>query len=168
MPSGAADPDTLRRRFLGAPPGVTAGVLEHLTVVDYVHRFALVARDPVTGRGVAIARYEPAGPGTAEFAVVVAPAWRRAGLATVLILLLAKAAAERDMHTISACYLAGNRPIAALIQDAGALARQVIKQGISHHPPGEICRARAATWGYGSCPRGDRPRIPTLLYVLQR
>ena len=128
---GAADPDTLRRRFLGAPPGVTAGLLEHLTVVDYVHRFALVARDPVTGRGVAIARYEPAGPGTAEFAVVVAPDWRRAGLATVLILMLSKAAAERGMHTISACYLAENRPVAALVQDAGALARQVIKQGIA-------------------------------------
>jgi GNAT superfamily N-acetyltransferase len=59
------------------------------------------------------------GPGTAEFAVVVAPAWRRAGLATALILLLSKAAAERGMHTITACYLAENRPIAALAQDAG-------------------------------------------------
>ena len=126
-----ADPDTLRRRFVGGPPRLSAGLLEHLTVVDYVHRFALVAIDPVTGRGVAIARYEPAGPGTAEIAVAVSPAWRCAGLATVLILLLAKAAAERGIHTFTASYLAGNRPIAALVQQAGGLGTQVIEQGIA-------------------------------------
>ena len=126
-----ADPDTLRRRFVGGPPRLSAALLEHLTVVDYVHRFALVAVDPLTGRGVAIARYEPAGPGTAEIAVAVSPAWRCAGLATVLILLLAKAAAERGIHTFSASYLAGNRPIAALVQQAGGLGTQVIKQGIA-------------------------------------
>ena len=126
-----ADPDTLRRRFLGGPPRMSAALLEHLTVVDYVHRFALVASDPVTGRGVAIARYEPAGPGTAEIAVAVSPAWRCAGLATVLLLLLAKAAAERGIHTFTASYLAGNRPIAALVEQAGGLGTQVIKQGIA-------------------------------------
>lgn len=126
-----ADPDTLRRRFVGGPPRLSTALLEHLTVVDYVHRFALIAIDPLTGRGVAIARYEPAGPGTAEIAVAVSPAWRCAGLATVLILLLAKAAAERGIHTFSASYLAGNRPIAALVQQAGGLGTQVIKQGIA-------------------------------------
>lgn len=126
-----ADPDTLRHRFLGGPPALSAALLEHLTVVDYVHRFALVAADPVTGRGVAIARYEPAGPGTAEVAVVVSPAWRCAGLATALIMLLAKAAAERGIHAFSASYLAGNRPIAALVEQAGGLGTQVIKQGIA-------------------------------------
>ena len=29
-----ADPDTLRRRFLGAPPRVTPALLAHLTVVE--------------------------------------------------------------------------------------------------------------------------------------
>ena len=53
-----ADPDTLHRRFLGAPPRVTPALLAHLTVVNYVRRFALVAIDTVTGRGVAVARYE--------------------------------------------------------------------------------------------------------------
>jgi hypothetical protein len=33
-----ADPDTLRRRFLGGPPRMSAALLEHLTVVDYVQR----------------------------------------------------------------------------------------------------------------------------------
>ena len=126
-----ADADTLRRRFLGGPPRITPQLLAHLTVVDYVRRFALVALDTATGRGVAIARYEPAGEGVAEIAVAVRPAWRRAGLATVLILLLAKAATERGIHTFSATYLAGNQPIAALVQDAGDLGTQVIEQGFA-------------------------------------
>lgn len=126
-----ADPDTLRRRFLGGPPRITPELLAHLTIVDYVWRFALVAFDTATGRGVAITRYEQMGEGVAEIAVAVRPAWRRAGLATVLILLLAKSAAERGMHTFSASYLADNRPIAALVQDAGELGTQVIEQGFA-------------------------------------
>lgn len=126
-----ADADTLRRRFLGGAPAVTPALLEHLTVVDYVRRLALVAIDPVTGRGVAIARYEPAGDGVAELAVAVRPEWRRVGLATELILLLAQAAADRGIHTFSALYLAENRPVAALVADAGELGRQVIERGIA-------------------------------------
>ena len=126
-----ADRDTLRSRFLGGPPRVTPKLLAHLTVVDYVQRFVLVAIDMATGRGVAIARYEPAGEGVADVAVVVRPEWRRLGLATVLVLLLAKAAAERGIHTFSASYLAENRPVAALVEDAGGMGRQVIEQGIA-------------------------------------
>ena len=126
-----ADPDTLRSRFLGGAPRITPELLEHLTVVNYVRRFALVAIDTATGHGVAIARYEQIGEDVAEIAVAVRPAWRRAGLATVLILLLAKAAAERGIHTFSASYLAENRPIAALVQDAGELGTQVIEQGFA-------------------------------------
>ncbi len=126
-----ADQETLRRRFLGGPPRITPELLAHLTVVDYVKRFALVAFDAVTGRGVAIARYEPAGEGVAEVAVAVRPEWRRVGLATELILLLAQAAADRGYHTFSALYLAENRPIAALVEDAGTLGRQIIEHGMA-------------------------------------
>jgi GNAT superfamily N-acetyltransferase len=97
-----ADTDTLHRRFLGTPPRVTPALLAHLTAVDYVRRFALVAIDTATGRGVAVARYEPAGEDVAEIAVAVRPAWRQVGLGTALILSLAKAAAERGIHTFSA------------------------------------------------------------------
>jgi GNAT superfamily N-acetyltransferase len=124
-----ADRDTLRRRFMGGAPRVTPKLLSHLTVVDYVRRFALVAIDLATGRGVAIARFEPAGEGVAEVAVAVRPEWRRLDLATMLVELLAKAAAERGIHTFSASYLAENRPVAALVEDAGGLGQQVIEQG---------------------------------------
>jgi GNAT superfamily N-acetyltransferase len=138
-----ADPDTLRRRFLGGPPSVTPALLEHLTVVDYVRRFALVAFDADGGQGVAVARYEPVGEGVAEVAVAVRPAWRRVGLGTLLVLLLAKAAAERGIHTFSASYLAENPPVTALVEDVGGLGKQVIRQGIAefslaldrHQPP---------------------------------
>lgn len=126
-----ADAETLRRRFLGGPPEVTPALMEHLTVVDYVRRFALVALDVASGQGVAVARYEPSGEGIAEIALVVKPEWRHAGLGTLLVLLLAKAAAERGVHTFTASYQAENRPVAALVEDVGGLSTLVIESGIA-------------------------------------
>jgi RimJ/RimL family protein N-acetyltransferase len=80
---------------------------------------------------VAVARYEPAGEGIAEIAIAVKPEWRHAGLATRLIMLLAKAAAERGVHTFTASYQAENRPVAALVEDAGGLSALVIESGIA-------------------------------------
>jgi RimJ/RimL family protein N-acetyltransferase len=124
-----ADAETLYRRFLGAPPHVTPALLGHLTTVDYVRRFALVARDPVRGVGVAIGRYEPLADGVAEIAVAVDPAWRRVGLATALVRLLGEAALERGIHSFGASYLAENRPVAALLEHTGS--KQLIEQGVA-------------------------------------
>ncbi len=126
-----ADPDTIRRRFLGGRPQVTPELITHLTTVDYRTRFALVAIDPHTGRGVAIARYETSGEHTAEVAVVVRSGWRHAGLGTELLRLLAHAASEQGIHTFTGSYLAENRAVAALIEDADVPARQVIDHGIA-------------------------------------
>jgi RimJ/RimL family protein N-acetyltransferase len=127
----AADPDTLRRRFLGGSPHPTAEQVERLTTLDYVHRFALAAADERSGTGVAIARYEAIKDGVAEVAVAVDPAWRRVGLATALVEMLAHAALNRDIHEFGAIYLAENRPIAALLATTGAVERQRIRQGIA-------------------------------------
>jgi hypothetical protein len=89
-----------------------------------------VAIDPGTGRGVGIARYEPAGDDAAEVAVAASPAWRHAGLATALISLLAQAL-ERGIVTFTASYLAGNRPVAALVKQADGPLKRVIEQGIA-------------------------------------
>jgi len=40
-------------------------------------------------------------------------------------------AVERGIHTFSASYLAENRPIAALVEDADGLGRQIIEHGIA-------------------------------------
>ena len=128
----SADADTIRRRFFGGRPQVTPELLEHLTTVDYTSRFALVAVEPASQRGVAIARYEPAGQdGTADVAIAVAPGWRDAGLATGLLRMLAQAASERGIHTFTGTYLAGNRPVEALINEAGEPANRVTSHGIA-------------------------------------
>ena len=126
----SADPDTLNRRFLGGPPPVTPALLKYLTVLDYRTRFALVARDRVTGRGVAIARYERVADGVAEVAVVVDPGWRRVGLATALVHLLGEAALARGISTFTASFLVDNQPVAALVADAGGAS--FIADGIAH------------------------------------
>lgn len=126
----SADADTLHRRFLSGGPAVTPELLDNLTRVDYTTRFALIARDAETGIGVAIARYEPLEEGVAEIAVTVRPAWRRVGLATMLVELLAEAAADRGVHAFSVYYLADNRPVAALLMEAGG-ARRLIGQGVA-------------------------------------
>ena len=125
-----ADPETLHSRFLGAPPPLTDAVLTSLTCVDYVNRFALVARS--RGRGVGIARYAvlpPAEDGSvaAELAVAVAPEWRRVGLATVLVEQLARRAQECGITHVSALFSAANRPVAALAREGHA--RVVINGG---------------------------------------
>jgi len=77
-------------------------------------RFALVAVEPASRRGVAIARYESAGQdGTADVTIAVTPAWRHVGLAAELLRVLAQAASERGIHTFTGMYLADNRPVAA-------------------------------------------------------
>ena len=68
----SADADTIHRRFFGSHPQVTPELLDFLTTVDYTSRFALVAVEPASQRGVAIARYEPAEQdGTADVGIAV-------------------------------------------------------------------------------------------------
>jgi RimJ/RimL family protein N-acetyltransferase len=140
-----ADADTLRRRFLSGPPRLTPELLAHLTTVDYVRRFAVVAADVRSGCGVAIARYEPLEVGVAEIAVAVDPAWRRVGLATALVDLLAEAALDRGIHTFHATYQAQNRPVAALRAHARDAGTRVIRDGVGEFgvelDPAEVAAA---------------------------
>jgi len=128
----SADADTIRRRFLGGRLQVTPELLEFLTTVDYTSRFALVAVEPASQRGVAIARYEPAGQdGAADVAIAVTPGWRGAGLASELLHVLAQAASERGIHTFTGMYLADNSPVEALITAADEPANRVTSRGIT-------------------------------------
>jgi len=128
----SADADTIHRRFLGGRPRVTPELLEFLTTVDYTSRFALVAVDPASQRGVAIARYEPAGQdGAADVAIAVIPGWRGAGLASELLHVLAQAASERGIHTFTGMYLADNSPVAALVNAADEPANRATSRGVT-------------------------------------
>lgn len=145
-----ADSDTLHRRFLGMPPRSTPRLVAFLTTVDYMRGFAL-ARDPASGRGIAIARYEEISDGVVEVAVVVDAGWRRIGLGSALLAVLAEAARDRGIHSFSATYLASNRSVAALLKDSGAASRQLIKQGVAECAVA-IDRQRA-TEGDSTCDR---------------
>jgi RimJ/RimL family protein N-acetyltransferase len=124
-----ADPDTVHRRFLGSPPRITPQLLTYLCTVDYRHRFALVAIDPATGAGIAVARYETTADGIAEVAVAVTPSWRRGGLATALVEVLAEAALDRGIRSFSAYYLAENRPVTALLDLVGSRDHASVREG---------------------------------------
>ncbi len=124
-----ADADTLHTRFLGATPTVTDGLLRALTCLDYRTRFALAAFAP-DGRGVAVARYVADAPQTsAEVAVAVDPQWRRVGLATALVRLLAERAQSMGIGTFTAFFTAVNRPVTELASHSGA--RVSISQGVA-------------------------------------
>ena len=126
----AADDATLRDRFLGGAPPTNWLTIRHLVEVDYATRFAVVAFG--AGRGVAIARYEslPDQPGLAEVAVAVDPAWRRVGLATALVRLLAEAAVTRGIARFVMTYFARNVDVASIVTDTGLAHRPRSHAGI--------------------------------------
>jgi GNAT superfamily N-acetyltransferase len=119
----AADPATLHARFLGGAPKITDAVLDKLTHLDYSSRFALAAF--AGGHGVAIARYTALprtddGTSPAEIAVAVAPEWRRAGLATALVALLARRAQDCAITHFTAVFFAQNLPVMELARAGNA------------------------------------------------
>lgn len=114
-----ADPETLYQRFFTPQPKLDARRLHALLHVDYQWRLALVAFAE-DGRAVGIARYEGAlGQEHVEIAFVVNPAWRRLGLASDLLHLLAEAARARGIRRLVALYLQDNQAMAALLAKAG-------------------------------------------------
>lgn len=112
-----ADTDTLYHRFFNPAIRLDGKRLRHLTELDYSKRFAIVAF--VDGEGVAIARYEPAGDGVAEVAVVVQPQWRKLGIATAMFDLLEQAALERGVGKFEALYLPDNHAIERVLEKRG-------------------------------------------------
>ncbi len=114
-----ADPETLRRRFLGGRPPYTDEDFRRLVEVDYHDRLAVVALDE-DGTGVGIARYERLrDPEAAEIAVVVDPSWRHVGLATALVQLLGEGAVRNGIHRIKAEYFADNADVSDMLREAG-------------------------------------------------
>lgn len=113
----ATDPETLYHRFFNPSIRLDKKRLRFLTEVDYRRRFALVGF--VQGEPVAIARFEPAGPDTAEVAVVVKQGWRRLGIATEMLDILEEAAVERRIRKFEAMYLPSNHAIERVLVKRG-------------------------------------------------
>jgi GNAT superfamily N-acetyltransferase len=103
--------ESRRLRFLASKPSLSNAELRYLTEVDGRRHEALGAIDPVTGQGVAVARFvrDQDDPTRAEVAVTVADEWQRRGLGTVLLDRLADRARDEGVSHFTAL-VAGDNP----------------------------------------------------------
>jgi acetyltransferase len=113
-------------RFLGPMRALPAGLLEHLTHIDYSSHLALVAEVFVDGQETVIAeaRYARGEDKTsAEFAVSVADAWQGKGLATLLLGKIGRHAANAGVRRFHGETLASNERLLRLARRAGFTVR---------------------------------------------
>lgn len=108
---------SVRSRYFGPHPHLSAEELGRLTDVDQRTRLALIGLDDE--RVVAVARYEGLDGTAAEVALLVADAYQRHGLATHLLRQLAALAAARGYRHFVARVLAANHPMLDVFAQAG-------------------------------------------------
>ena len=122
-------PEARYYRFFSAKPRLTDTEVKHFTVVDYVHRFALVftVDDDIIGVG----RYEGvAGSPAAEVAFTVLDNQHGRGVATMLLEQLAEAARNNGLRTFTASTLADNRSMLAVFRRAGYVVKTSMDSGV--------------------------------------
>jgi RimJ/RimL family protein N-acetyltransferase len=112
-------------RFANSRPHMSEGELDHLVDVDHRDHEALLAIDPFTGRGVAVARYiqVPGAPGVVELAVTVADDWQGFGLGSALLAGIMHRARDEGHAAVRATVLAANRRSIAMLRRAGFKGR---------------------------------------------
>ena len=113
-------------RFGTAKPRLAERELNRLVDIDHHDHEALLAIDPLSGRGVAVVRYvQVTGePGVVELAATVADDWQGIGLASALLTRLTGRAVDEGHSAVRAYALAVNRPAVAMLRRAGFRARQ--------------------------------------------
>jgi acetyltransferase len=114
------------RRFHGPVATLPESTLRYMTEVDYVGHMALIATaiDDLNGEiQVAEARWVRRAPDdgddVADFALVVADRWQRAGLGSMLLGMLADTAAAQGIRRLSGDVLADNEAMCRLVKHAG-------------------------------------------------
>jgi RimJ/RimL family protein N-acetyltransferase len=109
------------RRFAAPLPRLSERDLDRLLDLDHHEREALVAYDPVTGEGLAVARYAavPSECGVAEIALTVMDAWQSRGVGTGLARLLLERARVEGVLVLRASVLADNRRALAILRRLG-------------------------------------------------
>ena len=112
---------TLYLRFASAKPGLSKRDLDALMDIDHHGREALLAVDPLTRDGVAIARYAelPGEPGAVDIALTIADAWQGRGLGTALLSRLLARAREEGHVLARASVLSENLPSLTMLRRAG-------------------------------------------------
>ena len=147
-------PESRHRRFGAPKPRLSGSELTFLTDVDHHRHEALVAIEPVTGRGVAVARYVafPHDPAMADVAVTVDDAWHGRGLGQALAQLLLERAAAEGLERLHATVAGDNVRALAL---ARRLGYEVCSTGSGNVELQRRTRARPVQRG---CPGSRRPK----------
>jgi GNAT superfamily N-acetyltransferase len=114
-------PESRYMRFLALTESLSESQLRFLTEIDHHDHEALIAYDPASGDGIAVARFvrSHSDPASAEAAVVVDDDWQGRGLGTALVRLLAQRAREEGVERFEATLLATNDTMLHLIQGLG-------------------------------------------------
>jgi RimJ/RimL family protein N-acetyltransferase len=112
-------------RFGTPKPRMTERELDRLVDVDHHAREALLAIDPLTGRGVAVVRYIqlPGEPGVVELAATVADDWQGIGLGSALLAGLTQRARDEGHSAFRAYVLAVNSRSIAMLRRSGFKGR---------------------------------------------
>jgi RimJ/RimL family protein N-acetyltransferase len=112
-------------RFGTAKPHMTERELDRLVDVDHHASEAVLALDPVTGRGVAVVRYVqlPGDPGVVELAATVADDWQGIGLGSALLAGIMQRACDEGHSALRAIVLAANSRSIAMLRRAGFKGR---------------------------------------------
>jgi L-amino acid N-acyltransferase YncA len=112
-------------RFASPMPRVGPAQLDRLVDLDHRHREALVATDPSTGFGIAVARYAEIDgePAVVDLAVTVADDWQRRGLGSLMLARVLDRARVNGYRAVRGSALAENRASRALLRAAGFRVR---------------------------------------------
>lgn len=113
--------DTIIMRFFHLMPDLPLKMADHFTHVDYVNRMALVATqvDADGERLLGVVRYDRIGSTMAEVAFVVDDHWQGHGIATAMLLRLARHAREQGFTTLVAITLGTNRKMLDVLKHCG-------------------------------------------------
>jgi RimJ/RimL family protein N-acetyltransferase len=112
-------------RFGTPKPHIPERELDSLVDVDHHDHEALLAIDPLSGRGVAVVRYVqlPGEPGAVELAATVADDWQGTGLGSALLVALTQRARDEGHSVLRAHVLAANNRSVAMLRRAGFSGR---------------------------------------------
>jgi GNAT superfamily N-acetyltransferase len=122
---GRLSSDSRYLRFASSR-ALTGRDVDRLADVDHHTHEALLAIDPLTGRGVAVVRYVrlPGEQGVVEIAATVADEWQGTGLGSALLARLTQRAHDEGHSTLRADVLASNRRAIAMLRRAGFRSRR--------------------------------------------
>lgn len=112
--------ETRYLRFMSTIKELPPQLLARLTQIDYDREMALVAVGEEDDEQLGVCRYvvNPDGE-SCEFAIVIADAWQRQGLARIMMNLLIEAARERGLRVMEGVFLANNERMLRFVQSLG-------------------------------------------------